>query len=564
LLWNGKTKNYPLPPYNFFAGQLSVVNENNGRKIRVLLEDSVYRKDIKTYLIGVAKDSLCFASIGTDMYEVPIPAERFPAGVTTFYLFDENLHLLSERSIYFKENVAVKASLDKNVYKKREKAGLSLSISDAQGNPLAASLSIAVVDTSLIQPTSAATIVSGYFENNDGLSSDNWSLSNAGDLTDQQFDILMMARNNSYKDIMFPSNRPAFYSDSDSLMYIQGDAFYNKEKPAANKIATIFSKAATVAYDVDTTSNAGHFVFPIAEYPDSTRFFIQVSTPQGTVERADIVLDKFNFPNVKTAVSKEKFPMRPATVNHYLKIYPDTLSGLRGDELTPVTVKGYKKKDLTYDPSKRVSPDSKIITSEDIGKGSSSVSNAFLRVPGVQLINGFVAIKGISSFSPGPATEPIIVLDRIQVFPAGGGMLTSPVLNYLDQLNPDDISFIEVLTGPEGSVYGLRGGNGVVIVNTRRMIDDPGGNSPNTFLVRGYHTAPPFMMPDYSNSKMKAGKFNDIRSTLYWEPSGLTDQNGQINIPFFTSDIAASYKVIITGITSHGDVINKTISFRTE
>jgi hypothetical protein len=84
LLWNGKTMNYPLPPYNFFAGQLSVVNENNGRKIRVLLEDSVYRKDIKTYLVGVAKDSLCFASIGTDMYEVPIPAERFPAGVTTF------------------------------------------------------------------------------------------------------------------------------------------------------------------------------------------------------------------------------------------------------------------------------------------------------------------------------------------------------------------------------------------------------------------------------------------------------------------------------------------------
>jgi hypothetical protein len=265
-------------------------------------------------------------------------------------LFDENLHLLSERSIYFKENVAVKASLDKNVYKKREKAGLSLSISDAQGNPLAASLSIAVVDTSLLQPTSTATIVSGYFENNDGLSSDNWSLSNAGDLTDQQFDILMMARNNSYRDIIFRSNRPAFYSDSDSLMYIQGDAFYNKEKPAANKIATIFSKAATVAYDVDTTSNAGHFVFPIAEYPDSTRFLIQVSTPQGTVERADIVLDKFNFPNVKTAVSKEKFPMRPATVNHYLKIYPDTLSGLRGDELTPVTVKGYKKKELTYDP----------------------------------------------------------------------------------------------------------------------------------------------------------------------------------------------------------------------
>ncbi len=125
LIWNGKEMTYPLPPFNFFAGQLSVMNDANGqRKIRVLLEDSVYKQNIKTYLVGIAKDSLCFASVGTGMFEVPIPAEKFPGGVTTFYLFDENLHLLSERSVYFKDNVIIKANLDKNVYKKRDKAEL--------------------------------------------------------------------------------------------------------------------------------------------------------------------------------------------------------------------------------------------------------------------------------------------------------------------------------------------------------------------------------------------------------------------------------------------------------
>jgi hypothetical protein len=384
-----------------------------------------------------------------------------------------------------------------------------------------------------------------------------------GDLTDEQMDILMMARN-TFKDMMLGNNRPVFYSDSDSLLYIRGNAFLSNEKPAANKIATIFSKSTSAAFDIDTTSDAGRFVFPLTEYPDSTRFLIQVSSPQGAVERTDIILDKFKFPEVRTVLAREKFTMRPTTVNHFLKVYPDTLSGIRGDELSPVTVKGYKKKDLSYDPSKRVSSDSKIVTSEDIGKGANSVSNAFLRVPGVQIINGFVAFNGVSSFSPGASTEPMVLVDGIQVFPTAGGLSSSPVLNYLDQLNPDDISFIEVLTGPQGSVYGVRGGNGVVLVNSKRMVDDPGGNSPNTFLVRGYHTPPAFMMPDYSNAKMKAGKFNDFRSTLYWEAARLTDQNGQIKIPFFTADIAASYKVIITGITSRGDVIHRTISFRTE
>ena len=363
---------------------------------------------------------------------------------------------------------------------------------------------------------------------------------------------------------MYRTNKPAFYSDSDSLLYIRGNAFLTKEKPAANKIATIFSKATSVAFDIDTTSNAGRFVFPLAEYPDSTRFLIQVSSPQGAVERAEIILDKVRFPEVTTTPAKEKFTIRPSTVNHYLRVYPDTLSGIHGGELSPVTVKGYRKKDFNYDPSKRVSPDSKIITAQDIGKGANSVSNAFLRVPGVQIINGFVAIKGIASFAPGASTEPMIALDGIQVYPSSAGMFSSPLLNYLDQLNPDDISFIEVLTGPEGSVYGVRGGNGVVLVNTKKLVDDPGGNSLNTFLVRGYHMPAAFMMPDYTNSKVRTGKFNDMRSTLYWEPSSLTDQNGQIKIPFFTSDVATNYKIVITGITSRGDVVNRIISFRTE
>jgi hypothetical protein len=565
LIWNGKEMTFSLPPFNFFAGQLSVVNDNNGqRKIRVLLEDSVYKQNIKTYLVGIAKDSLCFASVGTGMYEVPIPAEKFPGGITTFYLFGENLHLLSERSVYFKDNLIIKANLNKTVYKKREKADLSISVTDAQGHSLPASLSIAVVDSNLIRPANTLNVVSDYFENNDELSSNNWLLANANDLTDEQLDLLMMARNNSYRDIMFRTNRPTFYSDSDSLLYIQGKAFYSKEKPAANKIATIFSKTAGVAYDIDTTSNAGRFVFPLVEYPDSTRFLIQVSNPQGTVEHPDIVLDKFNFPKVKMGLPKEKFTVRPATVNHYLKVYPDSLFGIRGDELSGVTVKGYKKKELSYDASKRVSPDSKIITSDDIGKGTNSVSNAFLRVPGVQIVNGYVVIKGISSFAPGASTEPMVFLDGIRASLGGGGMSSSPVLNYLDMLNPDDVSFIEVLTGPEGSVYGVRGGNGVVLINSKKMIDEPKSNGPNSFLVRGYHTPPAFMMPDYSISKIKAGKFNDIRSTLYWDPSSLTDENGRIDIAFFTSDVTTNYKVIITGITAHGDVINRTISFRTE
>jgi TonB-dependent SusC/RagA subfamily outer membrane receptor len=184
----------------------------------------------------------------------------------------------------------------------------------------------------------------------------------------------------------------------------------------------------------------------------------------------------------------------------------------------------------------------------------------------VQVVNGFVVVLGLARFAPPNAsTEPTIFLDGAQVFPNGGAVnMASPVLSYLDMLNPDDISFIEVLTGPDAASYGIRGANGVILINSKNRNDDLGDNTLNSYLVRGYHIPPPFIMPDYGNAKMKAAKFNDMRSTLYWNPLGLTDQQGQLKVVFFTSDIHAGYKVIIDGVTIRGDVIHKVIPFKTE
>ncbi|MEJ7684130.1 MAG: hypothetical protein WKG06_41015 [Segetibacter sp.] len=112
----GKDDVYPLPSFNFFAGQLSVTpNDNGSRTIRVLLEDSIYKKDYVTYIIGISKDSLCFASKGTGLYEVPVYDNKFPTGIVTFFLLDQNFKLLSERSVYIRDgSLNVKADFNKS------------------------------------------------------------------------------------------------------------------------------------------------------------------------------------------------------------------------------------------------------------------------------------------------------------------------------------------------------------------------------------------------------------------------------------------------------------------
>jgi TonB-dependent starch-binding outer membrane protein SusC len=86
------------------------------------------------------------------------------------------------------------------------------------------------------------------------------------------------------------------------------------------------------------------------------------------------------------------------------------------------------------------------------------------RVAGVQVIRlpggGFsVLIRGLGSINGD--TEPLYVVD--------GMLVNSTAGRGLDWLNPGDIQRIEILKDASAtSMYGVRGGNGVVLITTRR------------------------------------------------------------------------------------------------
>jgi TonB-dependent SusC/RagA subfamily outer membrane receptor len=85
------------------------------------------------------------------------------------------------------------------------------------------------------------------------------------------------------------------------------------------------------------------------------------------------------------------------------------------------------------------------------------------RFPGVGVIRtssgGFlIRIRGLGSFLGRP--DPLYIIDGTptEVHPQRG----------LDWINPSDIRRITVLKGPpETTLYGVRGANGVVVIETR-------------------------------------------------------------------------------------------------
>ena len=53
-----------------------------------------------------------------------------------------------------------------------------------------------------------------------------------------------------------------------------------------------------------------------------------------------------------------------------------------------------------------------------------------------------------------------------------------------------------------------------------------------------------------------AGMQPDLRTTIYWKPDVITDDDGKATLDFYTSDNPATYTVIIEGVNIDGKLIH--------
>ncbi|MGL4632373.1 MAG: TonB-dependent receptor plug domain-containing protein, partial [Leadbetterella sp.] len=121
-----------------------------------------------------------------------------------------------------------------------------------------------------------------------------------------------------------------------------------------------------------------------------------------------------------------------------------------------------------------------------------------------------------------------------------------------------DIAAIDVLKGPDASIFGSNGANGVIAVLTRtgNGLDAViPRNSPGTLVeTRMGYQAP----KDYSQTIFRGDEYDtglpDFRTTLYWNPNIKTDRNGKATFSFFTSDSSGPFTVDLQGISNNGKV----------
>jgi len=169
----------------------------------------------------------------------------------------------------------------------------------------------------------------------------------------------------------------------------------------------------------------------------------------------------------------------------------------------------------------------------------------------IQLFNG-VTFTGNSFSVRGSVTKgdpfirkggPLFVLD---------GIPRDDLANQIQYMSTLDVERVELLKGYRAGIWGARGGNGVILIYTKRgegQTYDP-VLSPD-FTILGHAVEKEFYSPKY-DVKKEEHRAPDYRATLYWNPNIITDENGAAKIEFFNTDSAKEIQVSIEGLSDDG------------
>ena len=147
----------------------------------------------------------------------------------------------------------------------------------------------------------------------------------------------------------------------------------------------------------------------------------------------------------------------------------------------------------------------------------SNITNAISgKVAGVQVTgtsgsvgaSSRIVLRGNSSITGN--NEPLYVVDGVPInnstFGSAGSGGGVDLPNGASDINPDDIESLTVLKGPNAAaLYGLRAGNGVIVITTKR------GNPNKKFGVSintNITFSNPLLLPDYQNSYGQGGDTN--------------------------------------------------------
>lgn len=495
------------------------------------------------YLVAQTRGTACYAARGEIINTAlitKIPKSKLPTGITQITLFNGEGVPQCERLIFINHQDALTVSVkpDLRTYTKKKAVTIDIAVKRKGGTAAKGFFSLAVVDDARISTEAPRTIVTNLLLTSDlkGYIEDpGYYLKDTIQQTKHHLDLLMMThgwRRFTWKAMLQENTDPPKYYNENGIV-ISGKVLKAlSKKPSINSDVKIFTQQKD--FLILKTDSLGRFYTDELFLNDSSQLMIQTDNAKGKQSDLQLTLDPFNVSpplNYKTMTTEAE---RSDSLSYFIttRNNPLTAQG-KTTVLKEVEVKATRIKEESNFKLYGI-PD-ETINMKDIPQGYTNILQAIQgRVAGVMVSGNSVSIRG--------GGTPLFLLNGMQV---DQDVITST-------LNVNDVESIDILKGASAAIYGGRGGNGVIAINTKKgYVYHAPSVGIHTMKYPGYYKAKEFYSPNYDVASEPRDTL-DVRNTLYWNPSIKTDSNGKAQIRFFTSNVSSAYKIIVEGISEDG------------
>ena len=486
----------------------------------------------------------------------------FPSGVLHILLVDSILNPISERlafNVNDMEQISTAFTTNKENYEAREKVLANVKISDTQNMPVKGNFSVAITDDSDVCADTTLSIFStllltsdlkGYIENPDFYFNKNHK--NAKEALDALMLTHGWRRYNVSEIIKGNYENPKI--EFEKMQKISGDVLkYNGSNKTEGSLVMIYSKQPPFT-DYLIVDNAGKFSADDIEFPDSMTFTVKAFDTKGK-PYVEIFMDFDKFPDVgniaiqSTVKTQNEQMQTQEHVQEEIFAYEKGVWYLFIDEAI-VLGKRIKKEEKPDNPAWYSRHATQSFTEEKIKElDPLFLSDIIKKIPNVRIEEGKVIYEAYYSMSS-PAQVAVLVDG---VFIDTGGTF------HIDDIDIQNVTRVDIFKRTATQLFGTMGGHLVIAITTGTFSSV--GNDKIQFNLKkisplGFQLPVEFYSPKYEMEQQKNDKTPDLRTTIFWQPNVVVNDDGKADFSFYAADYPTTYTVVIEGLTDDGKIIN--------
>ncbi|WP_396602692.1 hypothetical protein [Algibacter sp. R77976] len=513
-------------------------------------------------------------TLSNAIYNASIPKQELPQGILHVTLLSENKTPLCERLFFHlneTKNLSITKETDEQYYSQRDKTALKFNVTNNNGRPLEANLSVLVVDENQLEQTEQfkGNIISYFLLNSElkgHIENPTHYFNDDNIFRKRDLEALMLTqgwRNYKYS---FNDANHVFDKQPETALRVSGKvgAIWNENKVPKKDVNLILMTSGkpprVYTHEVDST---GCFSFDLFDpYGDKLDVIIQSSNKKGRAKEYSIKIDA-PIPRPKITYEKEEVIALPdSVINDFLEIKKQERQAVTVFDLDDSTVAldavelmGYNVTPERERMFKFRGPPDIVIENEQLIEREEKWMSGLYDLLSTKFPDD-ITFRVVQIPNGGSFLLAHIASADLTIYYIDGSPVGKESYNLLPYLTIENIKSVEVLKRPKGGFPNHPNVNiAIISIYTYGSIGMAAlGFSKGIFRGKfsGFSITPEFYKPKYETIKPEDWDTPDLRPVLHWEPSLFTDKKGDIQLEFYNDDIIGEKLIIIEAITPDG------------